>query len=97
VPETLGPSLSDSERNRALAIAIEPLSATMITKANVNYRPGVTLADVLAYENARFDAADTNHDGFLVQPEIDALRGASGRRSGGRSGDHYQRGGDPQH
>jgi hypothetical protein len=74
VPETLGPALGDSDRDEAMAVAIEPLSATLITKANVHYNRGVTLADVLAYENARFDAADTNHDGFLVQPEIATLR-----------------------
>lgn len=79
VPETLAPALGDSERDRALAIAIEPLSATVITKANVHYRPGITLEDLLAYENARFDAADTNQDGFLVQPEIRALRHPSAK------------------
>ncbi len=73
VPETLGPVLGDSDRDEALAALVEPLSATMITKANVHYRPGVTLDDILAYENARFDAADINHDGFLVQPEIAAF------------------------
>ena len=90
VPETLGPVLGDSDRDRALMLAIEPLSATMITKANVNYRPGATLADVLAYENARFDAADTNKDGFLVQQELATLRHASDRH-GGSLGGRYQR------
>lgn len=74
VPETLGPPLGDSERDEALALAIEPLSATLITRANVHYGTGATLADVLAVENARFDAADANHDGFLVQPELASLR-----------------------
>jgi Ca2+-binding EF-hand superfamily protein len=90
VPETLGPALGDSERDEALAIAVEPLSATLITKANVHYNRGVTLDDVLAYENARFDAADTNHDGFLVQPEISALRHSADHRRG-RPGPGIQR------
>jgi hypothetical protein len=90
VPETLGPALGDSDRDAALAIAIEPLSATLITKANVHYNPGVTLADMLVYENARFDAADTNHDGFLVEPEIATLR-HSGDHHRGRPGPMIQR------
>jgi hypothetical protein len=94
VPETMGPALGDSERDEALAIAVEPLSATLITKANVHYSLGMTLADLLAYENARFDTADTNHDGFLVQQEIATLRHSRDHRPGGQSGKpggHYQR------
>ena len=86
VPETLGPVLGYSQRDEALAVVIEPLSATMITKANVHYRPGASLDDILAYENARFDAADTNHDGFLVQQEIAALRHGPDRHPPGLPG-----------
>jgi hypothetical protein len=98
VPETLAPALGSSERDEALAIAVEPLSATLITRANVHYRPGITLDDLLAYENARFDAADTNKDGFLVQQEISALRHASDKRPAGPSGwrgGRSERDGDP--
>lgn len=74
VPESVGPDLGSSEQDEALAIAIEPLTALTITKANVHYRPGLTLDDLLAYENARFNAADTNHDTYLEQDEVLAMR-----------------------
>jgi hypothetical protein len=65
---------------------LEPLSAVMITRANVHYSLGLTLADLLVYEDARFAAADTDHDGFLEQDEIEALRGAHGGRHDGARG-----------
>ena len=80
VPESFGPQLGNGPKDRALAVAIEPLSATMLTKANIHYRAGATLEDVLAYENARFSAADTNRDGFLDWQEIASLRGKGNGR-----------------
>ena len=80
VPESFGPQLGNGPKDRALAVAIEPLSATMLTKANTHYRAGATLEDVLAYENARFSAADTNRDGFLDWQEIASLRGKGNGR-----------------
>ena len=74
VPESLGPRLGNSDKERALAVAIVPLSATVITAANVHYRAGITIDDLLAYEDAHFAAADTNHDGFLEGSELAALR-----------------------
>ena len=92
VPDTLGPELGYSDKDRALAIAIEPLSPMVITRANIHYRAGITLDDLLAYENARFTAADTNHDGYLEQEEIAALR-----HDGHAMGGHHGHEGGPEH
>jgi hypothetical protein len=92
VPDALGPELGYSDKDRALAIAIEPLSPLVITRANTHYRIGITLGDLLAYENARFTAADTNHDGFLEQQEIAAMR-QDGHAMGGHG--HHGRDGGP--
>ena len=80
VPESFGPQLGDGPKDRALSVAIEPLSATMLTRANAHYHAGATLEDVLAYENARFNAADTNRDGFLDWQEVAVLRGKGNTR-----------------
>jgi hypothetical protein len=72
VPEIVEPPLGDDEDERALRRVIEPLSATMLVKANTNYDHGVTLAELLAYEEARFEAVDLNRDGEL---SIGELRG----------------------
>ena len=80
VPESFGPQLGNGPKDQALNVAIEPFSATMLTRANTHYRAGATLEDVLAYENARFNGADTNRDGFLDWQEIAALRGKGNGR-----------------
>ena len=98
VTETLAPPLGSSEQDKALAILIEPLSAVMITRANVHYRAGLALDDLLTYENARFDAADTDHDSFLEQDEIEvALNAHGGHREHGPGGHgpHHEGGPPP--
>ena len=82
VAETIAPDLGDGERDQALAVAIEPLSALVIAKANVHYNAGVTLADLLAYEDQRFTEADRNHDDFLEQDEIRSLQRRPGPAPG---------------
>jgi len=100
VPETLGPPLGRSDKDIMLGVAIEPLSANVITAANIHYRPGITLADLLAYEDAHFHALDTNKDGFLEQQELNvagrphgAPGGAGGPPAGGMGGHHGGHGG----
>ncbi len=80
VPDTLAPELANNDRDDALADVIETLSALVITRANIHYRAGITLDDLLAYEHKRFNAVDTNHDGFLEQPEVEAVRRAAQAR-----------------
>ena len=48
---------------------IEPLNATMLAAANTNYDAGASLAEILAYEARRFDAADANKDGWVTEDE----------------------------
>jgi hypothetical protein len=89
IPDSIGPDLGDGERNEALSIAIEPLNAVVIAKANINYDAGMSLDELLAYEHARFDKADTDKDGMLSREEIDAMmprRGGPGGPNGGPGG-----------
>lgn len=48
---------------------IEPLNATMLAAANTNYDAGASLAEILAYEGKRFEAADSNKDGWVTEDE----------------------------
>ncbi|HZU65084.1 MAG TPA: EF-hand domain-containing protein [Novosphingobium sp.] len=87
VAEEIGPKLGNSEQDMALAMAIEPINPVMLVKANTNYDAGVSLAELLAYEDARFAKADTDRDGYLTMEEIRAMmpaRGPGGRGPGGR-------------
>ena len=81
VPERLLPEFGDNDTDDGIALVIEPLSELTITRANTHYRPGITLDDLMVYENARFDRADTNHDGYLEQVELTALRQAAANRT----------------
>lgn len=81
VAEQLQPEVG--EKDFALLKVIEPLSATLIAKANTNYDAGLSLEELLTYENQRFDAADANHDGYL---EMDELRPAGSERGERRGG-----------
>lgn len=77
VAEVIMPQPGNDPADRALTALIEPLSVTLVTQANSNYDAGLSLEELLAYEGKRFDAADTNHDGWLT---IDEIRAASPHR-----------------
>ncbi|CAM3240374.1 hypothetical protein SPAN111604_12735 [Sphingomonas antarctica] len=62
------------KNDRGLGQLIEPLGATVLLEADVNSDGNVTLAELLAYEGKRFDAADKNHDGEISFDELRALR-----------------------
>ncbi|NOW47060.1 hypothetical protein FHW96_003231 [Novosphingobium sp. SG751A] len=78
VPDAIFPDLGEGERDMALRLAVEPLGPVAIAKANVDYDAGISLAELQAYERARFDKADTNKDLFLSREEIEAMRGGRG-------------------
>ena len=80
IPEVIEPALGDGSDERLLARLVEPLGATVLAAANVNYDTGVTLDELLTYEHKRFDAADVNHDGELTPDETRDLFGSDGRR-----------------
>lgn len=82
IAEAVMPEVGDE---RALAQLIEPLSGTVIARANTNYDAGVSLEELLAYEGKLFDAADTDHDGYLSMEEL-RPKGKDGERMRGPGG-----------
>lgn len=99
VPEDIRLDPGRTVIDELLSRMIAPLNATMLVAANTDYDAGVTLAELNAYESKRWDAADTNHDGWLTQDEIgiylpqargdgDGVGGPGGfgGRGGGRGG-----------
>jgi hypothetical protein len=77
--------MPDVGEDRALARLIEPLSGTVIARANTNYDAGVSLEELLAYEGKLFDTADTDHDGYLSMEEL-RPKGKDGERMRGPGG-----------
>jgi len=73
VAEDLPLEFSRNDDVALLTRLIEPLNATMLVAANTDYDAGASLAEILAYEHQRFDAADTNKDGWLTWDEAEAL------------------------
>lgn len=95
VPDTISPPLGKSAEDNALRLVIEPLGTTVLINANSNYDQGMSLAELLAYERKRFDAADTDHDGTLSLEELRALEprgraGGPGSRGPGAGGGGLQ-------
>ncbi|NBC35160.1 calcium-binding protein [Novosphingobium sp. FSY-8] len=84
VPASIEPDLGTGERDLALMLAVEPLNAVVIAKANANYDLGLCLEELMTYERARFTKADSNKDGVLSREEIEAMRPAHGGRPGMR-------------
>lgn len=78
--------MPDLGRDRVLAAVIEPLTGTTIASANTNYDAGISLAELLAYEGKLFDAADTDHDGYLWPQDLGA-RNPNGGGPNGRGPD----------
>jgi Ca2+-binding EF-hand superfamily protein len=56
--------------SQAIARVIAPLSSTAIAAANTNYDAGVSLAELTAYEDKRFDQFDANKDGWITVDEL---------------------------
>ena len=69
-----------SRDSRLIARLVEPLSSTLLAAANTNYDAGVSLAELVAYEGKKFEAADTNHDGWLAVDEVAAGAGGAPTR-----------------
>ena len=80
VPETIEPEYGNEMEARLLLGLIEPLSAGLVAKANLNYDAGLSVEELLAYEGKRFDAADRNGDGAI---SMDEARQPEGRLPGG--------------
>lgn len=83
VPETIDPDYGDEMEARLLLGLIEPLSAGLVAKANLDYDAGLSLEELLAYEGKRFDAADRDGNGAISMGEA---RQPEGRLPGGALG-----------
>jgi Ca2+-binding EF-hand superfamily protein len=55
-------------------LLVAPVDANLIVNADSNHDMALSLAEDLAWQDARFDAADSDHDGELSESEIRALR-----------------------
>jgi Ca2+-binding EF-hand superfamily protein len=53
---------------------IAPVDANLLVNADLNHDLALSLAEDLTWQDARFDAADGDHDGTLSADEIRALR-----------------------
>lgn len=87
VAEMIVPDAGDDPDDVMLANLILPLNATVIAQANTNFDGGASLEELIAFEGKRFEAADSNKDGFLTLDELRPTRpnAAAGQRppSGG--------------
>ena len=87
VSEAIEPELGNGPDDRIMERLIEPLNATVLVGANVQYRAGITLDELLAYEHNRFDAADADHDGEVSSDEARAWENSQKHHDRGGTGD----------
>jgi len=96
VADAIMPPHGNGRDERMVARLVEPLTGTVIALANTDHDAGVSLPELIAYEGKRFDAADTNHDGWLTMQELraaaprDGMGGWRGRRGPGPAGEGPQ-------
>jgi hypothetical protein len=70
VAEDIRPERVRGRGSDIVADLVEPLGATVLVAANADHDAGTSLAELLAYEGKRFDAADANRDGWVVADEV---------------------------
>jgi Ca2+-binding EF-hand superfamily protein len=70
VSEDIRPAPERGRGGLVLARLVEPLNATTLAAANTNYDSGASLAEVLAHEGKRFEAADANQDNWVTEDEL---------------------------
>lgn len=73
VAEQISVDLGQSYEDESLTRLIKPIGAVVLVEANTDYDASVSLAELLAYEGAIFDAADRNHDNWLAYEEVQLL------------------------
>jgi len=69
VAENIRPEPMRGPGGQVVARLVEPISATMLAAANTDYDAGASLAEVLAHQGKRFEAADTDEDGWVTEEE----------------------------
>ena len=87
VPAVIQPTLGEDDDDKVLRLLIEPLGVTLITAANTNYDAGMSLAEFLAHQGKRFDAADSDGDGAISMDEMRQLQPTRDNRRPPSSGD----------
>lgn len=64
----------------AVRFLVVPITANLVIDADSDHDGALSLAEDIAYQDAIFDKADTNHDGFLDEGELRAARVAREQR-----------------
>lgn len=70
VAEDIRPEPIRGPGGPVLARLVVPLNATMLVAANTDHDGGASLAEVAAYEGKRFEAVDSNDDGWVTDGEL---------------------------
>jgi Ca2+-binding EF-hand superfamily protein len=70
VAEDIRPAPERGPGGQVLARLVVPLNATMLVAANADHDGGASLAEIAAYEGKRFEATDTNDDGWVTEDEM---------------------------
>jgi hypothetical protein len=70
VSEDIRPAPERGPGGQVLARLVAPLNATMLVAANADHDGGASLAEVAAYQGKRFEAADSNHDNWVTEQEL---------------------------
>ena len=70
VSEDIRPEPIRGPGGPVLARLVVPLNATMLVAANTDHDGGASLAEVAAYEGKRFEAVDSNDDGWVTDGEL---------------------------
>lgn len=99
LPAAVGIPESKDDKARFVAMLLTPISRSSVIEANINYDTGADLAEFIAFQRRKFDAADEDANGILEGPELRRLMEARPSQQGcvvaslpPRSGDDPQDG-----
>lgn len=73
LPDAVGIPPGRDDKARFVAMLLTPISRASVIEANVNYDGGADLAEFLAFQRRKFDAADEDANGVLEGPELRRL------------------------
>jgi hypothetical protein len=76
VADDVAPAPMSGPGGRVLARLVAPLNATMLFAADTDHDGAASLAEIAAYEGKRFEAADSDKDGWVTEEE---QQGPAGR------------------
>lgn len=87
VPAEIRPDVSDDPDDMVLRMLVEPLGATVVTNADGDHDGNLSLAELLAYQGARFERADADKDSAISPDELRSLEPNRGPRRDGPPGE----------